>query len=80
VNLKRWISSVLCLLKIHSANCEHSLAHETRWDDKVKRLKELNGSAQQLSSKDPNQGTKSHQHSDKVLTIPDNEKKSRKRS
>jgi hypothetical protein len=42
-NLRRRICCVLSLLRIHSPDCEHCMAHLTCGDELRKRLEELNG-------------------------------------
>jgi hypothetical protein len=43
VNFRRWICSLLSLLRIHSPDCEHCMARQAYGNELRKRLEELDG-------------------------------------
>lgn len=51
MNQRRWMCSLLSLLRIHNRDCERCNAHGTQWDEIQKRLEELSGQTQPCSLK-----------------------------
>jgi len=56
VNQLRWKCYLLSLVSIHSPDCEHCNAHETRGDEMRKRLEELNWRTQPRSLNNGDRG------------------------